>query len=75
MVSRYDVFHVAGEEVAVVGKTIRKRRAVIEDELAVVRPLIDRSLKGVVLGPPRQNSVFNRWKIRLVDGWIGLIRR
>ncbi len=62
-----DVLDVAGEQVAVVRKSVGERRAVVEYVLAptlvIAGPLFDRPLEGSLVLPAGQNGPLDRWKI------------
>ena len=67
LVARYDVFDVAGQQVAVVRQTVCKRRAVVEDELifAVFAgfAVVNGFLEDVVVVPELQNVLFQRREV------------
>jgi len=59
LVPRHDVLHVAGEEVAVVGEPVCERWTVVEDELVVLRSLLDRALERLLVRSPLEQSTFD----------------
>ena len=61
------VLHEAGEQVPVVGEAVGERRPVVEDVLVVpAGPGFDRSLECAVLGPERENALFERRVVGLL---------
>ena len=73
LVTRHDVLDVAGQQVAVVGEAVGERRAVVEDELAVAVPVLDRRLERVVRVPVGERPLLKLGKVRL-GGYFGRAR-
>ncbi len=67
-VPRDDVLHIAGEEMPVVRKAVRERRAVVEDVFVAAvlagRPGLDRGLESAIRRPVLQDGTFHRGQIR-----------
>jgi hypothetical protein len=51
--------------VAIVGEAVGERRAVVEDELALAVPVLDRRLERVVRGPVGEGALLKLGKVRL----------
>ena len=68
-----NIFHIAGQQVAMMRQSVGERWAVVEHEL-IVLALINRALEGTGLFPTIENLGLNSWEVGFVDGWIGLIR-
>ena len=60
LVAGDDVLDVAGQEVAVVGEAVGERRAVVEDVLVVVRPLVEKIVKRAQ-DPGAELERLNQW--------------
>ena len=67
----YHVFDVAGDQVTVVRQPVGERRAVVEDELAVGRPLADRGAERVRALPVVKHLALERGEARL-GGYFGV---
>ena len=63
LVTGHHVFHVSGQQVAVMGKPVGEGRAVIEHVFILRWALIDRSLEHFGAGPPLERSVLDGRKI------------
>ena len=64
LVPRYDVLHVAREEVAVVREAVGERRTVVEDELVVLRALLDRTLERLLILPSLEQFALDGREVR-----------
>ena len=74
-VARHGVFHEAGEEMAVVDRPVGERRAVVEHELVVRGPLLNRAFEGVLLLPRLDDRALDVGELRvLIDVGIALGR-
>ena len=74
-VARHGVLHEAGEEMAVVDRSVGERRAVVEDELVIGRPLLDRAFEGVLLLPRLDDRALDVGELGvLIDVGIALGR-
>ncbi len=67
LIARHQVFDVSRHNVAIVGQSIGKRRAVVEDKfIAIARwPLLDTRLKNPLVFPELLNLFLNRRKVRI----------
>ena len=71
LITGKQIFRIPGEQVAVMGKAIGERRAVVEDPLLAAFPLVDRSAEGVILLPERQDSSFDVGEARIGTQRLG----
>src|SRR5579862_3928779 len=66
LVAWHQVLHEAGDDVAVMGKTVGEGRTVVEDELrgALLAPPVDRALEDALLLPPGENGLLELGEAR-----------